>query len=186
MATQYYADADASGKILGFYNDDIWDVNKIPKTASKITEAQWQDCIANNGKYHMQAGALVLAPAPTTAQLLANAQADKMTELKDKCRKTVMGTFTSSALGVAHTYDFDYEAQLNLSAEYADVNADATVTVKWKTVDAGDIIHNATQIKQLFKDGKAWKQSNVDKYRNLRDQVNAATTVAQVQAIVWT
>jgi hypothetical protein len=41
MAIQFYADSDASGNITGFYNDDIWDAAKIPKTAIKITELQW-------------------------------------------------------------------------------------------------------------------------------------------------
>lgn len=64
MSTQYYANADANGNIIAFYNDDIWDVTKIPATAVKITTSQYQDEIANQGKYVVSSGQLILNNRP--------------------------------------------------------------------------------------------------------------------------
>lgn len=72
MATQFYANSDENGNINGFYNDDIHTPEQIPTTAIKITEAQWQDAVANQGKYIIQTGALALAPPLTQAQIDAN------------------------------------------------------------------------------------------------------------------
>lgn len=55
----YYADSDAKGNIIGFYADDIWDVENIPLSATPITEELWSDAIANQGKYVMQQGAML-------------------------------------------------------------------------------------------------------------------------------
>jgi hypothetical protein len=87
---QYYADSDVNGNIIGFYNDDIWDVTKIPITAIEITEEQWQDCIANQGKYIVQAGALELAPPPTQAEIDAeNAAIQKQPpSIEDRVKAT--------------------------------------------------------------------------------------------------
>lgn len=53
---QYYAEFDASGHILAFYNDDVWDVDKIPSMVVPITEEQWKDAVSEQGKYVVQNG----------------------------------------------------------------------------------------------------------------------------------
>jgi hypothetical protein len=59
--SQKYAIADESGNINGFYDSEI-NRASIPSGAIQITDAQWQDCLANPGKWIIQAGALVASP----------------------------------------------------------------------------------------------------------------------------
>jgi predicted NAD/FAD-dependent oxidoreductase len=185
MSVQYYANADTNGNIIGYYNDDIWDVTKIPTTAIKITEAQWQDAVANQGKYLIQSGAFVLAPAPTTAQLLASAQTAKIAELNTKCGQVIVSGFVSSALGVAHTYPSDLEAQGNLGMALKRLEDTTLASIYFKTIDTGYLAHTKTQLTQVFYDGFDYGNVQITHYNQLKAQVNAATTVAQVQAIVW-
>lgn len=43
-----YANYDYVGNIIGFYDDTIHDA--IPEPSVKLTDAQWLDCIDNNGR----------------------------------------------------------------------------------------------------------------------------------------
>jgi hypothetical protein len=82
MAIQHYAGSDSDGNINALYNDDVWEVDKIPATAIKITEAQWRACLAEQGKWIVADGALTLdlvnypkpyvepTPLPPTAEQL--------------------------------------------------------------------------------------------------------------------
>lgn len=48
---RYFANPDANGNIIGFYNDDIWELSNIPSTAKEITFEQWQTFIEGNAKW---------------------------------------------------------------------------------------------------------------------------------------
>jgi hypothetical protein len=130
------------------------------------------------------------APQPTTTDLqnwwISALQAQKIAQLKSACQQTILAGFTSSCLGAAHQYDFDYQAQMNLTAQYTMLMNDSTITsVMWKTKDAGPLSHTRAQFIQLCKDADNWKWTNVQRYWNLVAQVQAATTEAQINAITW-
>ncbi len=82
-----YASFDATGKITGFYSEDIHGeagsaACKIPMGAIQITDVEWQDCINNPGKWmvDVQTKALVLAPPPappTAAELLLSIRSQR-------------------------------------------------------------------------------------------------------------
>jgi hypothetical protein len=184
MTIQYYANTNADGT-LAFYNNDVWDITKIPTTAISITEAQWLDASQNQGKYLIQAGAFVLAPGPTTAQQLASAQTAKLAELNDKCGQVIVSGFVSSALGVVHTYPSDLEAQGNLGMALKRLEDTTLASLYFKTIDAGYLAHTKTQLTQVFYDGFDYGNVQITHYNQLKAQVNAATTAAQGQAIVW-
>jgi hypothetical protein len=57
----------------------------------------------------------------------------KIAELDAACNKTILGVFTSSAMGAPHQYVFDYDAQLNMTGAYADANVDPNFAADWST-----------------------------------------------------
>jgi hypothetical protein len=78
---KYYAVLDAISVPIAFYNDDVYPPTltpgdgpsaaststpntAIPSTAIAITEAQWHECIANNGLRQLINGALVAYTPP--------------------------------------------------------------------------------------------------------------------------
>lgn len=148
-----------------------------PTGAVAITEA-----IADSpNDYIYQNGQFVYQPNLTPFK---NA---KIAELDQACSQAISQGFTSSALGVAHTYPYDDEAQRNLHAAIIDTLIDSTVTtVSFKTLDAGYQNHTVAQIQQVAKDSKTPFMNNLNKYNNLKSQVQSATTVDAINAIVWT
>jgi len=75
----YYAHYDnQTGEILGFYTPDIH--NNILTPNIEITDEQWQDCLANQGRRKVDVTTKrIIAcepPAPTKDQLLAQLDAE--------------------------------------------------------------------------------------------------------------
>lgn len=68
---QKFAHADTNGSIIAFYDDAIHSAAQIDASAIKITDAQWQDMVANPGKWRVVNGAIKRASAPSKAKLSA-------------------------------------------------------------------------------------------------------------------
>lgn len=110
----------------------------------------------------------------------------KIKECNALCNQTILAGFESAVLGDAHTYQFDYEAQMNLNGQLNLMNVDPSIdTVEWKTVDAGVLSHTKAQFIQLCKDAMAFKQTNIAKYWTLKAQINAATNEETINAVIW-
>src|SRR5437763_9836650 len=70
--------------------------------------------------------------------ILADAKANKIRELNNKCEAVIVAGFTSSN---GHTYRTNRDDQVNMIGQKDDL-ADGTVTViPWKTEDVGYINH---------------------------------------------
>ncbi len=101
------------------------------------------------------------------------------------CTNEILGTFTSSAMGVEHIYSFDSEAQINLAGT-KQAFADGLITsIDWNTRDAGVISHDETQFNQLWLDGFQFKFAKITKRRDKKDIVNACTTKDAVDLVEW-
>lgn len=116
-------------------------------------------------------------------------KAKKIAALSSACKAEILSGFVSSALGAAHKYDGDLESQMNLAGakDYAVANNVAvnfTCTNQATGVKAS-VSHTPAQIQQAFNDGAAFKMSRLSKFRTLKAQVEAAATVAEVEAVVW-
>lgn len=130
--------------------------------------------------------------APSAAQLLASAQATQIATLSAACAAAITAGFTSSALGTVHTYPAKQTDQQNLSASvlaslYPGLAAGWT-TPFWCADSTGAwafVNHTAAQIQQAGADGKAAILANMAKNAAFAAQVNAAKTIAAVQAVVW-
>ena len=131
-------------------------------------------------------------PAPTAAQLLAQTQAAQISIITQACAAAITSGFTSSALGSAHTYPSGLTDQANLTANVLSSllpGLPSTWTTPQLCQDASGVwayvAHTAAQIKQVGGDGKAAILASLTKKANLQAEIEAATTIAAVQAIVW-
>jgi hypothetical protein len=133
-------------------------------------------------------------PAPTDAQLLSAAQTKQVATNTSAAAASMVSGYTSSALGSAYTYPSKTTDQINMlgsvSSSLLPGLASTWTTPFWCAPVATGVWayqnHTAAQIQQVGADGKAWIVSNQTQLAELNAQVAAATTVAAVQAIVWT
>lgn len=121
------------------------------------------------------------------------ARNEQIALINSGCKAAIYAGFTSTALGVAHTYPTDDKSQLNLVASVTDSllsNLPPGWTTPFMCADSSGIWamrpHTAAQIQQAGSDGKAFVLKNLQQNGALAAQVTAAATVAAVQAIVWT
>ena len=128
-------------------------------------------------------------PPPTPADLASK----KVNSLSTACEVAIESGFISEALGTEHTYQSERDDQLNLIGASA-----AGVDMPYKCADVNSAWayrqHTAAQLKQVLADGAAVKLSHLQKFGQLRDQVEAivADTAltddekrAAIDAVVW-
>lgn len=152
----------------------------IPADPLNMDYASYLDWVA--------AGNTATLPLPS----LADAQATQIAVLSAACADQIISGFSSNALGVLYSYPSKVNDQSNLNASvtaslYANLPAD-WVTPFWCADSAGEWAfrqHTAAQIQQVGTDAKTSILGCMGKNETLAAQVRAATTVAQVQAIVW-
>ena len=119
----------------------------------------------------------------------ANAKAAKIAELNKACDDELL-TFKSSALGEEYTYDLATEDQINYMG-LAMANADAFMRC-YKVDTNGEIVgykqnlpHTAAQIQAAYKDGANHKIAQIKKCGELKELVEKASTISEIQAIKW-
>lgn len=126
--------------------------------------------------------------APTLDAL----KAARVETLRAACEATITGGFQSSALGAVHTYPSDIKAQINLMGSVTD-SIMPDLPENWQTpfwvCDATEVwawkMHNAAQIQQAGRDGKAHVVRCQTLLGELTVTVLAATTAEAVTSIVW-
>jgi len=122
-----------------------------------------------------------LASLPTLEQV----KEQKILELNTACNQDILNGFPSSCTGVEHQYKFDMEYQGNFAQQGVMLSLDPTIdTVPWPTSDAGMVVHTREQFIQLCKDAQTWKGTNLYRYFDLKEQVEACTEISQVEAFV--
>jgi hypothetical protein len=142
-----------------------------------------------------------LGPQPTIPELqqawpsvqLYQAQQQQLTLLSNNAKQAIIGGFSSSALGSAHLYPSGQTDQLNLTASVVASmlpGVPSTFTTLFYCATGTPAVwaftpHTAAQIQQVGVDAKAWIQSQQATHATLGAEVMAATTVAAVQAVVW-
>jgi len=130
-----------------------------------------------------QQNAVLSVVAAHTA--LADAKADQIAAITQSCAATIVSGFLSSALGTAHTYPSQPIDQSNLIGAVASGLANVTFWCADSTGVWNITSHTAAQIKQVLADGGTQRMAYSTKLAGLAAQVQSATTVAAVQAIVW-
>jgi hypothetical protein len=164
----------------GFYVEPVI-LNEGDTIPEDCTEIQPSD-----GLYKAKFVDSAWVESETDATLLQYAKDAKKAELNKKCDLTIMGGFTSSALGAPHTYSSVLTDEIWYNATKNRFDIDATFTsVDWKTIDAGYLTHTKAQFQQVFIDGHAYGNNQIAKLNNLKAQVDSATTQTDVEGIVW-
>jgi hypothetical protein len=138
-------------------------------------------------------GALVMVP-PTDAQLLAAAQSAQSSAIETAYQAHIDNGFTSSALGSSYLYPGTAVDQQNLNAVIT-ASMIPGQPADWSTVfwcaPAGTptvwnyATHTAAQIHQVGIDAMNYIMAAKMRRAQLNGQIQAATTVAAVQAVVW-
>ena len=122
---------------------------------------------------------------------LSDAKAAQSNLINMACRAEIYAGFDSSALGSLHHYPAKAQDQSNLVASVTDSllpsnPADWTTPFWCESAGAWDYVpHTAAQIQQAGADGKSAILSALGKNEMLQRQIQAATTIEQVQGVVW-
>jgi hypothetical protein len=185
LSIRYFANADSNGNIIGFYNDDIWDVANIPTTAIEIAEIQWQDCTDNQGKWLVKNGALTLTPLPLFD--LEQYKQDKINLLSGIAAEALQ-TFKSSALGIDHTYLSSSDDMALIHGEYTYLKSDDYLgdLPEWYTIETGNNVeHTKIQFIQVFLDARVNVKTVKYHQATLNARVNACTDKASIDDINW-
>lgn len=120
------------------------------------------------------------------------ARRQRINALSADCGKEIIGGFRSDALGPVHTYPSDIKDQLNLMGSVTDSIVPGLPedweTPFWVCDEAGlwaYKMHDAAQIQQAGRDGKAHVVRLQSKLQHLTADIEAAQTEEAVAAIKW-
>jgi hypothetical protein len=137
----------------------------------------------------------VLAPPALTPAQFAAAKAARVAALTAACQAAIVGGCVSEALGAPHTYPSSATDQINMLGRVAQAQIDPATTLSFWCADVDGAwakrAHTAAQMIRVGLDAAAWVQTNSDRLTGadggggLVGQVLAATTPAEVEAVVW-
>lgn len=147
------------------------DFNKL------IGNADGEYLIADDGSVYPK-------PAPTDAELLAVAKPAKIAELKAERDTREVEPITYNG----NRYDYDDKARERINAaiialDVQTAQAKATASIDWTTADNQDVKVTANDLRMVI--AMIAQRSNAlhVAYRAAKDKVEAATTVAEVDAV---
>lgn len=115
---------------------------------------------------------------------LRDVKDQKIGRLKRDCKNTILSSFVSQTTG--HEYDFELKDQINFNMEYCLLLKNPNIPyIAWATNDAGTVTHTKEEFLGVCRDAEFHKRGNIGKYWTLKDQVETATTIEEVEAVVW-
>ncbi|MEN4053776.1 hypothetical protein [Sulfurimonas sp. NWX79] len=117
----------------------------------------------------------------------------KISEINSSCSKQIVSGFTSTALDTATPTTYHYQSeqidQLNLiglvSGGVDDVLKCSKDDSSGNPTTWNYELHTIAQLTQVLNDGKAYKINLLTKAADLKAQVEAVATQAELDAIVW-
>lgn len=124
-------------------------------------------------------------PKPTLAQV----KAAQLAAVSGACASELLQGFSSSALGATHTYpslEADQRNLMNAAMASQEQTSTWSTSLWCATGEAWAFTaHSSAQLQQVNADWLAHRQARQQKYADLVDKINAATSVTAVQAITW-
>lgn len=147
------------------------DFNKL------IGNADGEYLIANDGSVYPK-------PAPTDAELLAVAKPAKIAELKAERDTREVEPITYNG----NSYDYDGKARERINAaiialDVQTAQTKATAVIDWTTADNQDVKVTADDLRMIIASVANRSNALHVAYRAAKDKVEAATTVAEVDAV---
>lgn len=131
--------------------------------------------IVDKGEYYE----CVALPQPSEEELLAQAKASKIIQLKTARDNEELSPVSYGG----YLWDFDDKAQMRINGA---ITVLGNNTITWTSADNEEIKSvNVNDLKQVV--GAAAIRSNAlhIKYRELKAEVEQATTKAEVESVVW-
>ena len=134
-------------------------------------------------QYVVQNGALAANPDWPAIQLQSAITA-QLASITSGLNATLVGGFTSKSTG--HSYVTTTNGQTNMEGDLKRFELDSTLTsVEFYTLDAGWQPHTQAQLQSAFLDGGLWKDCQYAQARTLVQKIQSATTITDIQSIVW-
>ena len=122
------------------------------------------------------------------AKWLPDIRGDASERINAACRAQIVAGFESSALGAAHLYPFKPEDQSNLMSTFM-LSQISAMDKPFKCWDSSGVssyrMHTTAQLQQVGQDAETHKMAALVKANTLKAQIAAATTLAEIEAIVW-
>ncbi|WP_186140015.1 DUF4376 domain-containing protein [Burkholderia gladioli] len=186
MGQKLAAYLNETGAIVAFY--DTEDSPPPDGTLTiKITDEEWQTCLAQPGQWYVASGQLAGVSHPADV-VLAAAQAAQVLLVNAAYAAAVQQPVTfKTAAGVSAQFDADSSSQtILMQATQGYVLANAVPDdFYWVAADNTRVPFTLVDLQGLYQAMLAQGWAAFQKRQELKANVAAATTVAAVQAIVW-
>lgn len=147
-----------------------------------VSNDDFNKLIGNAGGEYLIAddGGVYPKPAPTDAELLASAKPAKIAELKAERDSREVEPITYNG----NSYDYDDKARERINAAIIALDVQgADASIDWTTADNADVKVTANDLRMVI--AMVAQRSNAlhVAYRAAKDNVEQATTVADVEAV---
>lgn len=145
-----------------------------------------QDAANKKDEYTVQNGQLVHSNAPTAVEQLASAQSAQKALLFQSFEHAINVGFPSSASGASAMYSIDGNAMAKWNGILSLINSGTlTSNITVKDINGVKVTLTPTQFKQFALDGFNYFNTQEQHLWTKEDDVNAANTIADVQAVTW-
>lgn len=151
-----------------------------------VNQSDFNKLIGNAGGEYLIAddGSVYPKPAPTDAELLASAKPAKIAELKAERDSKEVEPITYNG----NSYDYDDKARERINAaiialDVQTAQTKAVASIDWTTADNADISVTADDLRMVIASVAQRSNALHVAYRAAKDKVEAATTIAEVEAI---
>ena len=147
-----------------------------------VNQADFNKLIGNGDGEYLIAddGRVYPKPAPTDEELLAAAKPAKIAELKAERDAREVEPITYNG----NSYDYDYKARERINAAIIALDVQgADASIDWTTADNADVKVTANDLRMVIASVAQRSNALHVAYRAAKDKVEAATTVAEVDAV---
>lgn len=119
----------------------------------------------------------------TNESMLIEDKTSKLNELKAACTDAIHKGFTSTLKG--YEFGFNEHDQANFTQQLLLIVNGQADNIQWKTKNAGVVNLTVEDFNIIINDSKNHKLAQQQKYWELENQVNNATTKQEVESIIW-
>lgn len=147
-----------------------------------VNQADFNKLIGNGDGEYLIAddGRVYPKPAPTDEELLAAAKPAKIAELKAERDAREVEPITYNG----NSYDYDDKARERINAAIIALDVQgADASIDWTTADNADVKVTANDLRMFIASVAQRSNALHVAYRAAKDKVEAATTVAEVDAV---
>ena len=147
-----------------------------------VNQADFNKLIGNGDGEYLIAddGSVYPKPAPTDAELLAAAKPAKIAELKAERDSKEVEPITYNG----NSYDYDDKARDRINAAIIALDVQgAGISIDWTTADNADVKVTAQDLRRVITMVAQRSNALHVAYRAAKDNVEQATTVAEVEAV---